>query len=79
MRKVIGGAFISLDGVLQAPGGPEMATVFRRSETRIPTRPARFPNGNSGSSEAGFQEQQDTCRGDFEYSTARHVDESSGA
>jgi hypothetical protein len=23
MRKIIGGAFISLDGVIQAPGGPE--------------------------------------------------------
>lgn len=27
MRKVIGGAFISLDGVVQAPGGPEEDTT----------------------------------------------------
>jgi dihydrofolate reductase len=27
MRKIIGGAFISLDGVIQAPGGPEEDTT----------------------------------------------------
>ncbi|MDP9137707.1 MAG: dihydrofolate reductase, partial [Pseudomonadota bacterium] len=27
MRKVIGGAFISLDGVVQAPGGPDEDTT----------------------------------------------------
>jgi hypothetical protein len=49
MRRVIVGAMVSMDGVMQAPGGPEEDQVRRRTEGAEAPRPQGARRENTGS------------------------------